>query len=51
MKRYYIFLLVLCFVGIGLISHAQSTGIDKQKVKEDLEEILSDISTRYVYLS
>lgn len=51
MKRYYKFLLVICFVGIGSISHAQSVGIDKQKVKEDLDEILSDISARYVYLS
>lgn len=51
MKQYYKLLLAIFFLAIGTISQAQSIGIDKQKVKEDLEEILSDISNRYIYLS
>ncbi|MBL0883056.1 MAG: hypothetical protein IBJ16_06895 [Chitinophagaceae bacterium] len=51
MKYYRKFLLVIYLVIIAMLTYAQSVSIDKQKVKEDLEEIISDISTRYVYFS
>ncbi len=51
MKCYRKFLLVIYLMTLGTLTYAQLVGIDKQKVKEDLEEIISDISSRYIYFS